>query len=331
MTHRLLIPQTPPPQALPAATGEICVLAGRTMGTAWSVKLCGDMPPQSWLRQDIQQTLDQLDAQMSHWAPDSDLGVYNRRAANSWQPVPEPFFEVLSAALRVATESGGACDPTLGALVNLWGFGPTQKRTTPPSDADIMEASGHCGWQRVQMDDARRRIFQPGGVQLDLSSIAKGYAVDVICGRLLALDLPHFLVEIGGELRGQGCKPDGLPWWVEMEHPDPSSDRTLVALHGLAIATSGDYRQGFEHDGARYSHTLDPRSGRPVRHALASVTVLHESCMEADAQATVLSVLGVQQGMTYADERSLAAVFTSRHADGSYSERISTAAAAMLE
>lgn len=329
--NRVLIPQQLTPASGPAR-GDACELSGRTMGTDWRVQLCGELPPQSWLRQDIQQTLDRLDAQMSHWAPDSDLGVFNRRAAGTWQPIPGAFFDVLRSALDAARISDGACDPTIGALVNLWGFGPAPKRDAPPSEADIEQARARCGWQRIQIDEANRRVLQPGGIELDLSCIAKGYAVDVVAERLLELGLEHFLVEIGGELRGGGWKADGSPWWGELENPGADdAERTLVALHGLSIATSGDYRQFFEHAGTRYAHTLDPRTGRPVTHAPASVSVLHPSCAQADVQATVLSVLGVEAGIAYADARDLAAVYLLREPDGRTTERMSRAATAMLE
>ncbi|TDU30988.1 thiamine biosynthesis lipoprotein [Panacagrimonas perspica] len=328
--NRVLIPQQITPSAA-SARGDACELRGRTMGTDWRVRLCSDLPPQSWLRQDLQQTLDRLDAQMSHWAPDSDLGIFNRRPAGTWQPIPAAFFDVLRSALDAARRSNGACDPTVGALVNLWGFGPAGKRNAPPCDADIERARARCGWQRLEIDEANHRVLQPGGIELDLSCIAKGYAVDVVAERLLALGLEHFLVEIGGELRGGGWNTDGSPWWGELENPDGSGERTLVALHGLSVATSGDYRQFFEHQGARYAHTLDPRTGRPVAHAPASVSVMHPSCAQADVLATVLSVLGVEAGIAYADALELAALFVSRDPAGRMTERVSRAASAMLE
>ena len=180
-------------------------------------------------------------------------------------------------------------------------------------------------------DAAARRAFQPCGIEQDLSCNAKGYAVDRIAERLLALELPHFLVEIGGELRGHGWKPDGSPWWVQLELPHSTGPRTLVALHGLSIATSGDYRRYFEHGGRRHAHTLDPRTGRPLLHASASVSVLHPYCMQADALATVLSVLGPAAGIDLADKLDVAAVFVSRESDGGYTEHLSRAASAMLE
>lgn len=328
--NRVLVPQQVSPAAS-VATGDPVVLRGRTMGTDWCVHLCGELPPQRWLQLDIQQTLDRLDGQMSHWSPQSDLGVFNRRESGTWQPIPDDFFAVLDLATKIARDTDGLCDPTLGALVNLWGFGPAPKRSTPPEREEVERARRRCGWQQLQLDAERQRVFQPGGLELDLSCIAKGHAVDVIAQRLLGLGLEHFLVEIGGELRGSGWKADGSPWWGEIEQPDDAAPRTLVALHGLAIATSGDYRQGFEHQGVRYSHTLDPRSSWPLSNTLASVSVMHRLCVQADAQATVLSVLGTDAGLAYADANDLAAVFLRREPDGRCTEHLSRAAAAMLE
>lgn len=328
--NRVLLPRAicAPPVA---ASGDAYTLQGRVMGVAWSVQLCGELPPQAWLQRDVQQTLDRLDAQMSHWAPDSDLAIYNRRPAGTWQPVPPALFELLEAALQIARDSDGACDPTLGALVKLWGFGPGQARDTPPDAAQVAQHLARCGWTRLALDPRGQRVFQPGGLELDLSCIAKGYAVDAVCARLDELGLAHFLVELGGELRGAGWKADGSPWWVEIERPEGATARTLVALHGLAVASSGDYRQCFEHQGRRYAHTLDPRSGWPPVEAPAGVTVLHPSAMQADAQATVLSVLATEAALDYADRHDLAAILLLREDGGRFSERLSRAATAMLE
>jgi thiamine biosynthesis lipoprotein len=174
------------------------------------------------------------------------------------------------------------------------------------------------GWQRLQIDAGQRKALQPGGLYLDLSSIAKGYGVDCVAECVERAGVRHYLAEVGGELRGQGCKPDGSPWWVELEAvPDVSSQtRTwIAALDGLSIATSGDYRRYFERDSRRYAHTLDPRNGRPVRNAPASVTVLHAECMQADALATALTVLGLQDGMAYAERHDIAALFVMRRRD----------------
>lgn len=328
--NRVLIPRDLPPHR-PEPGHPAVVLRGRCMGTDWSVQLCGDLPAADLLQREVQGLLDRLEAQMSHWSADSDLGVFNRRAPGSWQPLPDDLFEVLQAALALAQDTDGAIDPTLGALVNLWGFGPAPRRSSPPSPADIAQARARCGWQRLQLDPATRRARQPGGLELDLSCIAKGHAVDRVAERLLSLGLAHFLVEVGGELRGQGCKADGSPWWVELEGIASNRPRALVALHGLSVATSGDYRQFFEHAGRRYAHTLDPRLAQPLSGAPTAVSVLHPSCRTADAAATALCVLGADAGLAYADTRDLAAVFLLRDAQGLEQERWSRAATALLE
>jgi thiamine biosynthesis lipoprotein len=344
--QRVLIPTSldvmPPSYAEGAAVRR---LAGQTMGTRWSVA-CVTAPAVDLdaIDRGIRAVLDDIVAQMSNWEPDSDLSRYNRAQPGSWQPLPEGCVTVLRCALEVSRDSGGAYDPTAGALVDLWGFGPAPRRATAPPPDEVAAARARCGATRVILDDDGRHAFQPGGVSLDLCAIAKGYAVDAVSQYLLAQGLGHHLVEIGGELRGHGLKPDGLPWWVELESPgaeDPADDpadpggnrhspaQTLVALHGLAVATSGDYRRYFDCDGRRYAHTLDPRTGYPASHALASVTVLHPQCMMADALSTALTVLGPQAGMVYAQRRQLAARFLVRTSAG-FHERMTPAFAAML-
>jgi thiamine biosynthesis lipoprotein len=171
-----------------------------------------------------------------------------------------------------------------------------------------------------RLDRVQRRLYQPGGAILDLSSVAKGYAVDRLALRLEALGVRHYLVEAGGELRGAGVKTDGQPWWVELEGvPDAIGapiPQSVVALHGLAVATSGDYRRYFHHAQRRVSHTLDPRSGYPIANDLASVTVLAPTCMAADALSTALTVMGADAGLAYADGRGLAARFLLRRDGG---------------
>ena len=293
-------------EAGPVQAGAVLRLDGQTMGTRWSVQFVASAStvPDA-LRAGIEALLAVLVAQLSHWEPTSALCRYNRAPAGSWVVLPPDFRAVLDAALDIARHSDGALDPTAGPLVDLWGFGPPGPRTSPPSAAEIDAAAARVGWQRLQQQGDR--LLQPGGVQLDFSAIAKGHAVDRLAEWLDQAGFAHHLVEIGGELRGQGVKPDGLPWWVEIETPEGIDvPPTLIALDGLSVATSGDTIRRFEHQGRRYAHTLDPRSGWPIVAAPAAVTVLHPQCREADGWATALTVLAPDIGLSLADRLGLA-------------------------
>lgn len=331
--QRVLVPLAIAP-AHPPINCPTRDFAGQSMGTSWSVLFVdtSGRGGHDW-QGEIQAQLDRVVAQMSHWQADSSLGIYNRASAGSWHVLPPEFHSVMQCALQVAALSDGAYDPTAGALVNLWGFGPGGAYAAadflPPSATAVGAAMADCGWQRVSLD-ADRRMFQPGGLQLDLSSIAKGYAVDLVADYLHASGVDHFLVEVGGELRGAGMKADGQPWWVSLEAPVASTAPTIAALHGLSIATSGDYRRCFEHAGQRYAHTLDPRSGYPLATGVASVTVLHRECMQADAWSTAMTVMGVEAGLAHAEAHALAVHFV-RHEDGEYREYMSSAFAGMLQ
>ena len=326
-------------------------LAGLTMGTRWSAKVVIDAPwpgvqanLQTTLQARLQAELDQVVAQMSHWEADSDLGRFNRAAAGTWHTLPAEFATVIAYARELARDSGGAYDPCAGALVNLWGFGATGRfdqrgfhAPSPGAIAEVMQAKHAVA--EVAYDPATRRLLQPGGVQLDLSSVAKGFAVDQLARCLRMQGVQHYLVEVGGELRGAGVKPDGQPWWVALEGVDDgregpdrpgADDATVAALHGLALATSGDYRRYFSYGAQRASHTLDPRTGYPIANDVASVTVLHASCMAADALSTALTVLGAVDGLVFAEQRGLAARFLVRR-PGALNEITTSAYRALLQ
>ncbi|MFN4296284.1 MAG: FAD:protein FMN transferase [Brevundimonas sp.] len=326
--NRVLIPAL---ERIPARpSGAVLVLAGEAMGTSWTVRAVGDPADGPRLTAAVREEIARVDEQMSHWRADSALSRFNAASGCEAHALPRPFAEVLGYALSLAQETDGAFDPTLGALVNLWGFGPPGPRADVPADAEIEAARTIGGWQRLQQDSDARWI-QPGGLRLDLSGVAKGFAVDAVSERLTAEGAPHHLVEIGGELRGCGVKPDGRPWWVELEQP-PGLDapRMLAALHGLSVATSGDQVRVFEHDGRAFSHTLDGRTGRPVDNGVASVSVLHPSAMQADALASALTVMGPGAGMAHAEREDLAVRMILRGPAG-LEERFSPALAAMLD
>ncbi|MBD3651285.1 MAG: FAD:protein FMN transferase [Alcanivorax sp.] len=312
-------------------TDRLSQLSGPTMGTSWAVKFTGT--PENGvpaLKSAIESSLEDINQEMSTYLPDSAISRFNGLEAGGSLVLPSDFAMVLDEALGLAEATDGAYDVTVGPLVNLWGFGPDPERFEPPAAEDIEAARRRVGWHKLKLDD--RTLTQPGGVYLDLSSIAKGFAVDKLAHLLEKAGISNYLVEIGGELRASGTKPQGLPWRVAVERPIPGVREVekVVPLRDLAIASSGDYRNFFEKDGKLYSHTLDPRTGRPVEHKLGSVTVLHSSCATADGLATALTVLGPEKGLAFAEERELAVLFIVRTDDG-VEEVMTPAFEALLE
>ena len=289
------------------------------MGTSWSVRA---VAAPTDVRREILSVLDGIIARMSNWEADSDLSRFNRAPIGEWQTLPADLLEVIQAGLYVARASGGAFDPAIGAIVQRWGFGP------PGSVAPVPLLSGRP-WQAIEIDGVRARRM--ADVALDLSGIAKGFAVDAVAERLNALGLRHYLVEIGGELRGAGVKPDGQPFWVDLETPPGLSVPTMrVALCGLSVATSGDYRRYRDEGDRRLSHTIDPATGAPIDNRVASVSVLHESAMLADAWATAIGVLGPREGMQLAARQGLAALMIVREESGAI-EHMTPALTEMLD
>jgi thiamine biosynthesis lipoprotein len=297
--------------------GRIHGLSGTTMGTTWSLRLVNpDYQPMEPVQALIQQVLNAVIAQMSNWEADSVISQFNASKPGQTQVLPAEFAHVLEAALHWARCSGSAMDPSMGALVSLWGFGPRPNPLQPhaarlPLAQDIdrlLQTSGH---RHLQWNADTRELLQPGGLELDLCGIAKGFAVDWVVQRLQAAGWQGGLFEIGGELRSWGRRPDDGLWRVQLgTDAEQASDPLVVSLGEGSFATSGDCWHRFSVQGRSYSHTLDPRTGWPVQHGLAGVTVFHEECMHADALATVLTVLGPEQGMEFAQQHAIAAVLT---------------------
>ncbi len=287
------------------------------MGTSWSAQI---VDPPARCESAIEAVLARIIDQMSNWEAGSAISRFNRAAIGAWMPLPADMLTVLRAGLDMARLSGGAFDPAIGQLVDQWGFGPGIGPATTSVTAP---------WTRIEVegDRARRRA----DVALDFSGIAKGFAVDAAAAQLRAMGVANFLIEIGGELRGEGIKPDIQPWWVDVESPPDLTIPTLrIALCGLSVATSGDYRRFRIADGARLSHSIDPATGAPIAAGVASVTVLHDSAMLADAWATAITVLGPDKGMALATRHDLAARLVLRTDDG-VQEYMTPALAAMLE
>lgn len=316
------LPTLAAPQRLRRADPDtLHSLHGTSMGTHWRVRVGNpQFLPLQTLRSAIEDVLASVVRHMSHWQADSTLAQFNRAPADTWHALPADLSTVLHAGLHWAQASGGAFDPTLGALVAAWGFGPHAPLDPadwrPASPHAIAQAQACSGWQGLHYHP-ERGWRQHGGLQLDLSGIAKGYAVDAVLLRLHALGLRNALVEIGGELRGSGQRPDGQPWRVAIAPvpaavgPAPDAPPQAIALRDCAIATSGSLYHRHQWQGRSYSHTLDPRTGAPIAHALASVTVLHAECLHADALATLLTVLGPEAGWEFAEQHGIAALLSS--------------------
>lgn len=314
--------------------GSWCTLRGQAMGTTWTIKLSlgGCKLSAATLSVAIQAVLERISRQMSNWDEDSTLSALNR-ADTGWYQVPDELFHVLARALDVAEQTNGAYDPTLGRLNNLWGFGPAGAISSPPAAHEIDAALARSGWRQVAVDNTHQAIWQPGGVCFDLSSIGKGYGVDAVSSLLNEHHIEHYLVEIGGELKGKGFNSLGAAWSLAVEIPEShvrantgssmeqgsdahaTGESLPVQLKDCAIATSGDYRRYFEHKGRRYAHTLDPATGWPVDHGLVSVSVLHPDCMMADALSTALFSMGPERGHQYARSACIPALFMSHQGD----------------
>ncbi|MCP5045131.1 MAG: FAD:protein FMN transferase [bacterium] len=295
---------------------------GRTMGTTYSVKVASDTitdAERADLAREIETQLEVVNALMSTYRSDSELSRFNAHASVEPFALSRETVEVFAVALQVSERSAGAFDVTVGPLVAAWGFGATERPPGPPSEEELRELAARVGYAKLTLDeeDGTLRKIHPA-VQCDLSAIAKGYGVDLVARALEEQGYENHLVEVGGELHAHGRKLDGEPWRVGIELPDSltRSSHEVVRLHDVSLATSGDYRDYYEVDGERISHTIDPRIGRPIRHNLASVSVLHPEAVWADALATTLSVLGPEQGFAWAVEQQLAALFLVRESEG---------------
>jgi len=303
-------------------------LAGGAMGTSFSVKLVS--APNSLdldsLRQQIEQTLAAIEQQTSTYIADSELSLFNAQRSVDWFEVSIDLCAVVAEALTLSAATGGAFDVTVGPLVNLWGFGPDGQVAAPPDTELIAVLLQGIGYDALHADCSVPALRKDSpDLYVDLSAFAKGYGVDRLAALLDDAGVASYLVEIGGELRMRGTKPGGETWGIAIETPNPlgRSVRSVINLTDAAVATSGDYRNFFEHDGVLYSHTIDPRTGYPIAHDAASVTVVAETAAFADAMATALLVMGADDGIAYAEREGIAAMFLVRE-DGEFREVAST-------
>lgn len=300
---------------------KIWEISGGIFGTQYhiNVVLTDDRETLEDLSQGIAQTLESVDAAMSTWREDSELSQFNQLPDQSaWVPVSAELFEVLEVAQTVADQSGGAFDITIGPVVNLWGFGPEARPEQVPEDGELRKRLLQTGFRFLELDAERQAIRAERPQYLDLSGIAKGYGVDAVARYLEQQGVTRYLVEIGGEVRVNGRKPDGSAWRLAVEQPVEQARQVsrVIAMDRNGMATSGDYRNYYESNGKRYSHTIDPATGRPVGHRLASVTVIANSSMMADAWATAFTVIGYEEGYRLALQKNMAVYFIVREGEG---------------
>ncbi len=293
-------------------------LQGPTMGTRWSVSVDADITVDlAALRHELAAAVEQVDAQMSPWKPDSDLMRLNRAPLDTWVALPAQLLEVLDCALDVYRLSAGAFDPCVGALVNAWGFGAVRDAPDAQAIRAARRSMPHSADERLELDRPASRARMRTPLQLDLCGIAKGYAVDRMVEVLQRYGVRHALASLDGELRAVGGQSNGAPWAVALERPEGGRRAVhgVIELEDLAVATSGDYRRFLQVGDAHLAHTMDAQRCAPVNNAVASVTVLAKTCMQADAWATALLVAGPDKGLAMAQRMGLDVLFLLRRAE----------------
>ena len=301
---------------------------GSTMGTTYMVKIVKPKDEKFASRDelfrrvsaDIETLLKKVNQQMSTWIEDSEISRFNRYKGSQWFEVSADTALVIAEALRVSKESGGAFDITVGPLINLWGFGPDGAVKKIPGEEQITKVMEETGYKKlsVRLSSPAIKKEEPG-IYCNLSAIAKGFGVDQVAAYLDVRGFSHYLVEIGGEVRAKGLNHKNQIWRVAIASPGPhggSPYQKIIQLKDASMATSGDYFNYFERDGVSYSHTIDPTTGKPITHKLASVTVIHKSCMTADAMATAINVLGPEKGYELAIKENLAVFMIVRGKEG---------------
>lgn len=279
---------------------------GSTMGTQYHILLVLEKNQHAdadELKKQVDALFLEVNRQMSTYIPTSEISLFNQYKQHDWFPVSNDFAQVVSSAQSVSKHTNGAFDITVAPLIDLWGFGATTQLTTPTKQ-QIKSAQKNIGYQLLEVrtsPPALRKLNS--NLRLDLSAIAKGFAVDKVSAFLNQHNYSNYLVEIGGEVRNRGLNQKDKPWKIGIEAPENNNSQITKSLltSNFAIATSGDYRNYFIEDGMRFSHTINPTTGMPIRHKLASISVLHKSTMMADAYATALMVLGDKNGKIFAD------------------------------
>lgn len=301
-------------------------ISGPTMGTSYNIKYIQQpgITDSKTLQTEIDRLLEQVNDQMSTYRKDSELSRFNQHTSADLFPVSVQTATVVKEAIRLNALTQGALDVTVGPLVNLWGFGPEARPDVVPTEQELNARRTMTGIANLNVDGNALSKKLPE-LYVDLSPIAKGWGVDVVADYLQSLGLLNYMVEIGGEIRLKGLNRDGVPWRIAIEKPsvDDRSVQEIIEPGEYAIATSGDYRNYFEQDGVRYSHIIDPTTGRPINNRVVSVTVLDKSCMTADGLATGLMVLGEERGMAIAEANQIP-VFMIVKTDDGFKEYVSS-------
>lgn len=300
----------------PSATLE--TFGGPTMGSTYSVKFVhtATTPSTAVLKQGIDAILADVDQQMSTWRADSRVSIFNQAPAGTCMSVPAPMLELVTLGESLSKQTDGAFDMTLFPLMRAWGFGPGSRGEKVPSAEEIAAAKQGVGHQYLHIRDGQ--LCKDIALKVDFNAVAAGQAVDRMAAFMESQGIQHYVVEATGEVKARGHKPDGSAWHIAIEAPrdDQQIAQKILNLDGLGLSTSGDYRNYFEKDGRRYSHTLDARTGYPIAHTLASVTVAHPQAVYADGLSTLLMILGPEEGMTFATQSGIAAFFIVREGGG---------------
>ena len=306
---------------LSACTREtnIISLPGNIFGTQYKILYVTEegVPTTDKIQEQVMSRLQRIDSLMSTWNKNSELSRFNRLAVGQEMKVDAELIQILMMSKAMHLLSQGTFDITVGPLVNLWGFGPEGDLNHIPSEAAIRAAGRNIGMHHLHIDEERSLLTKSMPLYVDLSAIAKGYAVDQVGVILKEQGIQNYLVEIGGELIAHGRKPNGEKWLIAIEEPHNQAviAHKTIALHNIGMATSGDYRNYYERDGIRYSHTIDPRTWRPITHQLASATVIHPNAAIADALATALMVMGTEAAIEFAAQQKLAIYLITRQED----------------
>ncbi|AHG18807.1 thiamine biosynthesis lipoprotein [Chania multitudinisentens RB-25] len=297
-------------------------IEGKTMGTFYSVKISGNIAQnKQQLQQEIDALLEQANDDISTYRPHSVLSRFNQHRSSEPQPIPRGMADIILMAQRIGRDTGGAMDITVGPLVNLWGFGPDKRVVKVPQQQQIDAAKQQIGLQHLKLiSDHQGEWLQKElpEMYVDLSTLGEGYAVDQLVRLMARHGITHYLVSVGGAVSSRGVNGQGQPWRVAIQKPTDRENavQALVDLQGYGISTAGSYRNYFEQDGQRYSHVIDPTTGRPINHRLVSATVIAPTALEADGWDTGLMVLGTEKALKLAEEKGLAVYLISKTDEG---------------